>query len=134
MIPETNVDLSLFDNSWNTALPSNDFQVYAVTELPEPPVLDLAAVYEKPAPATKTDNSKLLPPLPAACNTLEPMTRVPHDQACTVDTPRSIGERESRPTISSFQSLDDFCAAIQSSCDRLAALLPANLEDSSSEV
>jgi hypothetical protein len=134
MIPETNVDLSLYDNSWNTALPSNDFQVYAVTELPEPPVLDLAAVYEKPAPTTKSDTSKLLPPLPTTCDALKSTNKISHDQACTVDTIRPNVEPESQPSISTFQSLDEFCAAIQTSCDRLAALLPANHEDSLSEV
>ena len=44
LIPETPMDFSVVpppSNAWMTALPNNDFQVYAVTELPEPPVLDL---------------------------------------------------------------------------------------------
>jgi hypothetical protein len=49
LIPETPIDLSAFQpsNAWMTALPTSDFQVYAVTELPEAPVLDLEALSGK---------------------------------------------------------------------------------------
>lgn len=48
-IPETNLDMSAFDGStmWNSVLPSNDFQVFAVTELPEPPKIDFSHLSEK---------------------------------------------------------------------------------------
>ncbi|KIV81423.1 hypothetical protein PV11_03612 [Exophiala sideris] len=43
LIPETHMDFATFQpsNAWMTALPTNDFQVYSVTEMPEPPTLDL---------------------------------------------------------------------------------------------
>jgi len=51
LIPEVPIDLSAFQPSsaWMTALPSSsDFQVYAVTDLPEAPILDLEALSGKP--------------------------------------------------------------------------------------
>ncbi|KEF56548.1 uncharacterized protein A1O9_06736 [Exophiala aquamarina CBS 119918] len=50
LIPETPIDLSAFQssNAWMTALPTSDFQVYAVTEIPEAPALDLEAISGKP--------------------------------------------------------------------------------------
>ncbi|EXJ91103.1 hypothetical protein A1O1_04210 [Capronia coronata CBS 617.96] len=49
LIPDTPVDFNSLQSStsWMTPLPTNDFQVYAVTELPEPPVLDLSALSGK---------------------------------------------------------------------------------------
>lgn len=49
-VPETHLDMSAFDGSsmWNSVLPSNDFQVFAVTELPEPPKIDFSHLSGKP--------------------------------------------------------------------------------------
>ncbi|KAJ4620925.1 hypothetical protein HRR85_001153 [Exophiala dermatitidis] len=71
LIPETPMDFSALQpsNSWMTPLPTNDFQVYAVTELPEPPVLDLDSLYEKPDTGYVRSASKLakdVPQLPVA--------------------------------------------------------------------
>lgn len=43
LIPETPIDMSIFDNhsSWNH-VPSSDFQVYSLTDMPEPPKIDLS--------------------------------------------------------------------------------------------
>ncbi len=83
LIPETPINVSMFppSNAWMSALPANDFQVYAVTELPEAPVLDLEALSGK----SKSDSnlsrpSKEIPRLP------EP---VRHTQA---------GTQEQKPT------------------------------------
>ncbi|OAL38997.1 hypothetical protein AYO20_01748 [Fonsecaea nubica] len=49
LIPDTPVDFSVLQpsNGWMSALPTNDFQVYAVTALPEPPILDLESLSGK---------------------------------------------------------------------------------------
>lgn len=67
LIPETPVNVSMFppSNAWMSALPANDFQVYAMTDLPEAPVLDLQALSGK----SKSDGnlsrpSKDMPHLP----------------------------------------------------------------------
>ena len=59
LIPETPMDFSTFQpsNAWMTALPTNDFQVYSVSELPEAPVLDLEALSGKSNPALSTSKS-----------------------------------------------------------------------------
>jgi len=50
LVPETALDMSMLDtpHAWNSTLPANDFQVYAVTELPEAPALDLSQLSGKP--------------------------------------------------------------------------------------
>lgn len=49
LIPEVPVDLSAMQtsNAWMTALPSSDFKVFAVTELPQAPVLDVESLSGK---------------------------------------------------------------------------------------
>jgi len=68
LIPEVPIDLSAFQpsNAWMTALPtSSDFQVYAVTELPEAPVLDLDALSGKPDSIfSRPASAKNVPKLP----------------------------------------------------------------------
>lgn len=60
LIPDTPIDMSVFDghSSWNNTLPSNDFQVFAVTELPEPPKLDISAMTEKSSEVKPIRSSK----------------------------------------------------------------------------
>jgi hypothetical protein len=64
-VPEPNVDLSLFDTpSWNSAVPSTDYHVFAVTEVPQGPVLDLLPCSGKTKMnTTSTANEKTLPSL-----------------------------------------------------------------------
>lgn len=67
LIPETPIDLSAFQpsNAWMTALPTSDFQVYAVTELPEAPVLDLEALSGKSDSIfSRSKSTKDMPKLP----------------------------------------------------------------------
>lgn len=51
LVPETPIDMSMFGGNpaWNNPIPSNDYQVFSVTELPEPPRLDLSALTGKKA-------------------------------------------------------------------------------------
>ena len=65
LIPETPVDYPVLQpNGWMSALPTNDFQVYAVTEMPTPPVLDLEALSGKPTSSKVTSKAKQMPQLP----------------------------------------------------------------------
>ncbi|KIX07278.1 uncharacterized protein Z518_01931 [Rhinocladiella mackenziei CBS 650.93] len=71
LIPEVPVDLSTLQssNGWMTALPTNDFQVYAVTELPEPPILDLESLSGKSkSNSSASSSSKDTPRLPEVAN------------------------------------------------------------------
>lgn len=71
LIPETPIDLSAFQpsNAWMTALPTSDFQVYAVTELPEAPALDLEALSGKPNSIfSRSKPTKDVPKLPDSVN------------------------------------------------------------------
>lgn len=60
LIPEVPVDVSVFDGpaSWNNVLPSNDFQVFSMTDMPEPPKFDMSSLSEKSnASSCKTPSS-----------------------------------------------------------------------------
>ncbi len=67
LIPEPNADLSLYDiPSWTSAIPTTDYHVFAVTEIPQGPTLDLKACTgkaEKPA-ILSSKLAKMLPSLP----------------------------------------------------------------------
>ena len=67
LVPEPNVDLSLYDiPSWNSTVPTTDYHVYAVTEMPQGPALDLetrTGKAEKPTVLSSKLN-KMLPSLP----------------------------------------------------------------------
>lgn len=71
LIPETPVDMSIFDGpgSWNNVIPSNDFHVFSVAEMPEPPKLDMDAISGKSSQCQPTSSSKkdipIIPSLPA---------------------------------------------------------------------
>ena len=67
LIPETPIDYSALQpsNGWMNTLPTNDFHVYAVTELPTPPFLDLEALSGKsPAGTGSSKGLKELSKLP----------------------------------------------------------------------
>lgn len=74
LIPEVPIDLSAFQpsNAWMTALPtSSDFQVYALTTLPEVPVLDLEALSGKPESIfSRTTSTKDVPKIPELADSL----------------------------------------------------------------
>ena len=90
LMPETNVDMSLFDvPAWRSAAP-NDFQVFAVTELPEGPVLDLPKCSEKPTkPATEST-------MPTVSSKLQPL----------------LSEAPSTPSLSPISSIHDSCSGV----------------------
>jgi len=79
LIPETTFDMSTFDpgNVWNSVLPSNNFQVFSVTELPEPPMIDFSNLSGKSnemkstPSASSTKDMPTVSPLPALATTLE---------------------------------------------------------------
>lgn len=52
LIPETPIDMSIFDNHSWSHVPSSDFQVYSLTDLPEPPKIDLSNLSEKASEST----------------------------------------------------------------------------------
>ena len=66
-IPEQKVDLSLFDTpSWNPSIPSTDYHVFAVTDVPQGPILDLERCTGKTKKPTvlSTETTKMVPSLP----------------------------------------------------------------------
>ncbi len=91
LIPDTPVDYSLLQpsNGWMNALPTNDFQVYAVTDIPAPPVLDLEALSGKPTWSKDTSKafkqSPRLPELPAYLSTLSPAEPTKADDSIDLD-------------------------------------------------
>ncbi|EXJ61807.1 hypothetical protein A1O7_02237 [Cladophialophora yegresii CBS 114405] len=77
LIPETPVDFSVLQpsNGWMNAVPTNDYHVYAVTELPPPPMLDLERLSGKPLPnKAASKSSKEVPRLPELSPSMMPAT------------------------------------------------------------
>jgi hypothetical protein len=145
LIPETPVDMSMFhpSNAWMTALPGNEFQVYAITELPEAPIIDVKHLSGKPGSNIEsTDSSKDTPRL----HSLRATTPVEHKKtqidesveldpnafalyfesaqvdfqetsaAVTIDTSHddlSVRER--------LTKLEHMCSELDKTCDRLDA-------------
>ncbi|OCT49826.1 putative bZIP transcription factor [Cladophialophora carrionii] len=67
LIPETPVDFSVLQpsNGWMNAVPTNDYHVYAVTELPPHPTLDLESLSGKSLPNKGSSKAlKQVPRLP----------------------------------------------------------------------
>lgn len=74
LIPETPMDFAAFQpsNAWMTALPTNDFQVFAVTELPQAPVLDVEALSPKSSSFSSVlKSAKSTPAIPETPRTFE---------------------------------------------------------------
>jgi bZIP-type transcription factor MBZ1 len=137
LMPETNVDLSLFSGSWNSGVNANDFQVFAVTDLPEDPVLDLSKLSEKPTASytsTKSESPKDLPCLPEIPEPVKALKEAKADHptirsstplSSTMSPPiKSIVAQPPTSTISSTRDLEVLCAELEESCERLAVLLP----------
>ena len=71
LIPETPLDFSEFQpsNGWMNGLHTSDFQIYAVTELPPPPALDLESLSGKSHSSKITSKAeKDVPRLPEPPN------------------------------------------------------------------
>lgn len=90
LIPETPVDFSVLqpNNGWMSALPSDDFQVYAVTELPTP-VLDVESLSGKPSSNNESSkassNIPRLPELPASVASRAPSEESQVDESIALD-------------------------------------------------
>lgn len=67
LVPEPNVDLSLYDiPSWSSTIPTTEYHVFAVTEVPQGPLLDMepcTGKAEKPTVLSST-LAKMLPSIP----------------------------------------------------------------------
>jgi len=146
LMPETNIDLSLFDTpSWNSGINANDFQVFAVTELPEGPTLDLSVATEKSnSPSGGFDDTKLqpclpeLPPFAKSLPTFQQEAKVdaPTVPVCAVPAADSFATTASMTTAgcslrkstlgpaTPSRSLEALCSDLEESCKRLASLLP----------
>jgi hypothetical protein len=138
LMPETNVDLNSFQ-SWNSGLNANDFQVFAVTELPAEPTLDLSKLSEKPihsCQVTKSDSSKTQPSLPEMLESVvcrreakadspaDPVTAPASPFTSARSTKSTLTCSVSRHSVTPSQSLEALCAQLEETYDRLGALLP----------
>lgn len=77
LIPETPIDMSIFDGpgSWNNVIPSNDFQVFSIPEMPEPPKLDMAALSGKSSECKPIASSKKDMPIISTLPTTTPTSK-----------------------------------------------------------
>jgi len=143
LIPETPIDLSVFDglNSWNNVVPSNDFQVFSVTEMPEPPKLDLSKMSEKPVePKPIRSNKKDLPiisPIPTPCIDRVDDLYAEESSSATVclELPPVLSTTISKAALSSellsvqstargsWTELEQMCKDMDESCDRISRMM-----------
>lgn len=146
LIPETHMDFSTFQpsNAWMTALPTNDFQVYAVREMPEAPTLDLEVLSgkTKSSPAI-SQPSKDIPQLPESARQIvsevETPNRVQVDDSVELDeaafalyfdsaspaseaplTPGSAVDEEPASEEDNLARLERMCSDLDAACSRLA--------------
>jgi len=150
LIPETHVDLSILppSNGWMSGLSSNGFQVYAITELPEPPALDLEALSGKSkssdsTPRTSKDMPQSIPRLPESQEHVEGARNVQEpaktDESvlldveafalyfdscgqCSDDFPQPLEpspNAEARSDEESLARLKKLCSDLDAACDRL---------------
>ncbi|EXJ92656.1 hypothetical protein A1O3_01208 [Capronia epimyces CBS 606.96] len=146
LIPDTPMDLSSLQpsNSWMTTLPTNDFQVYAVAELPEPPVLDLCNLSGKGSSDTSTpkpskevprlaENAPLVTSAESESEAIQVDDSVVLDQesfALYFDSPATISGEPSVLDGSSNEQVSDeaslarrlnkLCSDLDDVCERLA--------------
>ncbi|KIW18895.1 hypothetical protein PV08_03184 [Exophiala spinifera] len=74
LVPEIPMDFAAFQPStaWMTALPSNDFQVFALRELPQAPILDIEALSSKSASIPSVSKPvKTMPLIPESPDSIE---------------------------------------------------------------
>lgn len=152
LIPETPIDMSIFDGpgSWNNVIPSNDYHVFSVAELPEPPKLDMDVISgkssdHKPIPSNKKD-IPLIPSLPTSVSVSTPSTVVVkptddlyEDDSCPTaefELPAPLSITLAKAAVSSeilaahrtssstgtWSSLELLCEELDEMCERLSAL------------
>lgn len=147
LIPETPIDMSVFDghHSWSNVVPSNNFQVFAVTELPEPPKLDMSSITEKSAGVKPMRSSnKDLPhlsclPEPAVSRTESPVVERSNDlyveeSFVSITLPTHLYTTVSKASVSSqllsaqstsagsWSELRQLCEEVDETCDRISQL------------
>ena len=145
LVPEVPVDLSTMQtsNGWMATVPTSDFQVYAVTDLPQGPVLDLESLRGKPTPSCNmARRTKDIPQLDQTNESLAPsvdkeeqavddsVVLDPDSFALYFTTPVKVtSELESTapPKLVATLSADEqmaelnkMCAVLDESCARLA--------------
>jgi hypothetical protein len=135
LMPEVNFDSSLFDtSSWTPAVQHNDFQVFAVTALPEPPVIDFNECSEKSVRCdfdSKTSKtSPTLSPLPDAVRKAGPALGTnPHMAASSIGktsaTLTSTIQDSASTGINPFSSrtLDGMISELEETSRRIGSLL-----------
>lgn len=149
LIPETPIDMSIFDNhnSWNNVLPSNDYHVFVVTEMPEPPKLDMEAIRGKTehsvfkAPVSSKKDLPVLstlptPPLSQSSNDVSDDLYTDTDSLLltTISVPTSLYTTISKASVSSdilsartsfgsWSDLRQMCSKLDESCKRLSSLM-----------
>ena len=154
LMPDHHVDMSLFDApAWSNTASTGDYhpQVFAVTEVPAGPVLDLTPCSEKNevSPLSKTSSAKFLPSLPElpmsfdAQTVNEKTSAQPHtsksdpspsstlsNQRPQAINPkaRDIGLSTTKFSLQTLETpsehLESACSELEKSSARLAALLP----------
>ncbi|KAJ9616302.1 hypothetical protein H2200_000020 [Cladophialophora chaetospira] len=149
LIPETPVDFSVLSatNGWMNTAATNDFQVYAITELPTPPFLDLEALSGKPTSSKDTSKASKprLPELPAHLSTA--ITAAPtkvddsveldqdafalyftsstHDLSQDLNEVDSCSKKPSHLSVEEdLAALEKLCSDLEDSCEKLAEYTP----------
>jgi hypothetical protein len=155
LMPEATVDMSLFETpAWAPAIPSNDFQVYSVTSLPEAPVLDIEAMSAKTNSTRGMNRSSksvpILPEIPEAVKEasaavsdkveLPVLSQAPlaiHSSSLPAselsimvnikcdDVPRTGSIEGEERKRGSWESLTAMCDELRETSLRLAALIPS---------
>lgn len=151
LIPDTPIDMSIFDghNSWNNVVPSNDFQVYAVTELPEPPKLDLSAMTEKSSEIKPIRSAKKYLPVISSiptpqlsekeCPSVDKSDDLYADDSClplvSITLPTTLSTTLSKAAVSSeilssqstlpgsWSELRQICQDLDDTCDRISRFM-----------
>lgn len=150
LIPETPIDMSVFDGpgSWNNVIASNDYHVFSVVEMPEPPKLDMDVLSGKPSHCTSIPSSKKDVPVIPSLPTVTPVSKPQITAANTTDdlydddtttvttvelsTPLSVTLAKAavsseilaaqRNTTGSWSTLEQLCEELDEACERLSAL------------
>lgn len=145
LIPDTPIDMSVFDGhtSWNNMVPSSDYQVFAVTELPEPPKLDLSSITEKSSEIKPIRSSKKdlpvvssIPTPPSPIKSYSPVDQsddlYAEDSTVPVSLPTTLYTTLSKaavssdilssvsPSTGSWSDLQQLCEEMDETCDRIS--------------
>ncbi|KAL6253229.1 hypothetical protein RBB50_000952 [Rhinocladiella similis] len=154
LIPETPLDFAAFQpsNAWMTALPTNDFQVFAVTELPQAPVLDVEALSSKSSSISSVlKPAKTIPKIPETPRTVEHEAEQPNptqvddsvvldceafalyfdasvpaciEPSATIDL-TAVSADDSVTDEENLDRLKRMCSVLDAACSRLADFTPS---------